>query len=315
MDKKIHFKEFKYNEIEIHEYLQMPRILLTNEYFKKLSVDAIVLYTLLLDTYKLSTKNGWRDEDRKVYIKFSISRIEELIRCKTNKAISLLRELDDEHGIGLIHIKKQKQGLPNLIYVNNFNNKELFSVKSLLDYEDKDLNNLESTRKKQPLGKSDYLENQRGVLGKSNQGLLGKSNPSKNEYISNNNSKNEYISDDPTPYKEIIQYLNKKTNKSYKFSAYQNRKLIKARWNEGYTFEDFKKVIDNKTNEWIDDQKMNKFLRPTTLFGNKFDQYLNETRSKKSNKSKGDLGEFNSYADNYIPSDEYRDKVLRDLNE
>ena len=177
------------------------------------------------------------------------------------------------------------------------------------------MNNLESSKKVLPVKNINGLKNFTGVVKKFYQSPVKNLYPNKNEYISNNNSKNEYISDDPTPYKEIIQYLNSKTNKSYKFSAYQNRKLIKARWNEGYTFEDFKKVIDNKTNEWIDDQKMNKFLRPTTLFGNKFDQYLNETRSKKSNKSKGDLGEFNSYADNYIPSDEYRDKVLRDLNE
>lgn len=284
MENRIRFNEFKFNEIEIHEYLQMPRILLTNDYFKDLSIDAIVLYTLLLDTYKLSTKNNWRDEEGKVYIKFSIGRICEFLRCKTDKAIKVLKELDDENGIGLIHIKKQKQGMPNLIYVNNYYNQDLFNQETLKNYEEKDLNNLESTRKKRVFGKNEYSEKPTRLLGKNDQSLLGKTDPSNNEYINNNNSNNEYISTaeaDPIPYKEIISYLNDKTGKAYKHSANKNQSLIKARWNEGNRVEDFKKVIDNKTSEWLADEKMSKYLRPSTLFGNKFDEYRNESKNNK----------------------------------
>lgn len=82
------------------------------------------------------------------------------------------------------------------------------------------------------------------------------------------------------PYKEIIDYLNKKTGSHYKDVA-GNQKMIRARWNEGYRLDDFKKVIDNKTDAWLgvvakDGREMSQFLRPSTLFGNKFDQYLNE---------------------------------------
>lgn len=82
------------------------------------------------------------------------------------------------------------------------------------------------------------------------------------------------------PYKEIIDYLNKKTGSRYKDVA-GNQKMIRARWNEGYRLDDFKKVIDNKTDAWLgvvakDGREMSQFLRPSTLFGNKFDQYLNE---------------------------------------
>lgn len=82
------------------------------------------------------------------------------------------------------------------------------------------------------------------------------------------------------PFKEIIDYLNEKTGSRYKDVA-GNQKMIRARWNEGYRLDDFKKVIDNKTDAWLgvvakDGREMSQFLRPSTLFGNKFDQYLNE---------------------------------------
>lgn len=80
---------------------------------------------------------------------------------------------------------------------------------------------------------------------------------------------------DPIPYAKIIDYLNNKAGRSFK-NVEANKKLIRARWNEGFVFDDFKKVIDIKTNEWIKDTKMASYLRPATLFGNKFDQYLNQ---------------------------------------
>lgn len=77
-------------------------------------------------------------------------------------------------------------------------------------------------------------------------------------------------------YKKIIEYLNDKTNKSFKHTSKATKRLINARFNEGFTLEDFKKVIDIKVNTWLRDPKMNTYLRPETLFGTKFDGYLNE---------------------------------------
>ena len=77
------------------------------------------------------------------------------------------------------------------------------------------------------------------------------------------------------PYAEIINYLNLQANKHYRQSGEGTRKLIRARWTEGFVVDDFKKVIDHKCMEWKDDQKMDKFLRPETLFGTKFENYLN----------------------------------------
>ena len=84
--------------------------------------------------------------------------------------------------------------------------------------------------------------------------------------------------DDPIPYREIIDYLNQKAGKSFKHSAAGNKKVIKARWNEGYKLDQFKRVVDNKCQDWLNDEKMSQYLQPSTLFGNKFDQYLNQRK-------------------------------------
>jgi len=85
-------------------------------------------------------------------------------------------------------------------------------------------------------------------------------------------------SDEPdhVPYKEIVDYLNEKANTKYRSSGSKTKLLIKARVNDGFDLDDFKKVIDTKTSQWLNDQKMKKFLRPETLFGTKFEGYLNE---------------------------------------
>lgn len=75
---------------------------------------------------------------------------------------------------------------------------------------------------------------------------------------------------------KVIEYLNQKTDKRYSYKSNANKKLAKARIDEGYTLDDFKTVIDNKVNDWINDDEMTKYLRPATLFGNKFDTYLNQ---------------------------------------
>lgn len=100
---------------------------------------------------------------------------------------------------------------------------------------------------------------------------------------------------DDIPYKEIIDYLNKKTNrpknKYFKASSKTNRKLIHARWKEGYRLKDFKEVINNKCFSWMNNPKMFNFLQPSTLFGPKFDQYLKEMHIP-SNATPYDLKDF-----------------------
>lgn len=82
--------------------------------------------------------------------------------------------------------------------------------------------------------------------------------------------------DDKIPYKEIIDYLNEKIGSQYRYKAKSTKDKIHARYSEGFTFDDFKAVIDFKHREWGNDPKMCKFLRPETLFGTKFESYLNQ---------------------------------------
>lgn len=77
-------------------------------------------------------------------------------------------------------------------------------------------------------------------------------------------------------YSFVIDYLNFKCNTKYKTSSAKTKSLIDARTNDKFTLEDFKKVIDIKSAEWLNDAKMEKFLRPETLFSNKFEGYLNQ---------------------------------------
>jgi uncharacterized phage protein (TIGR02220 family) len=94
-------------------------------------------------------------------------------------------------------------------------------------------------------------------------------------------------------YSIVIDKLNTLANKSYKSSSKKTQQLIIARINEGYSLEDFYKVIENKVRTWKDDPKMDQYLRPATLFGTKFEAYFNE-KLKNPNKGESD-GKYKEY--------------------
>lgn len=81
-------------------------------------------------------------------------------------------------------------------------------------------------------------------------------------------------------YKYIVDFLNSNANTNYKHTTGKTQSLIRARTNDGYTLDDFKKVILNKCKEWKGTD-YEKYLRPETLFGNKFESYLNQNIIKK----------------------------------
>lgn len=78
--------------------------------------------------------------------------------------------------------------------------------------------------------------------------------------------------------KTVIDYLNQKTGKLYKHSTGATRGKIKARTKEGFMLQDFFDVIDGRCIAWIGDEKMEQYLRPETIFGTKFESYLQESR-------------------------------------
>jgi len=104
---------------------------------------------------------------------------------------------------------------------------------------------------------------------------LGKNlpHPPEEKFRKNNTSINNTNN---IPYVEIVTYLNDAAHKNFRPNTKATQRLIKARWNEGFRLKDFQTVIDKKTAEWLHDTKMNQYLRPETLFGTKFESYLNQ---------------------------------------
>src|SRR5690554_1052671 len=119
-------------------------------------------------------------------------------------------------------------------------------------------------------------------------GVADSENPQSKVKYSKVNKSNKIYSpakkQDPIPYKEIIGYLNMRTGSQYRHTTKKTRELIRARWNEGFRLEDFKTVIDKKCVEWMGDAKMEKYLRPVTLFGTKFESYLNQLSVERKDK-------------------------------
>ena len=107
-------------EAEQYAFFRIPKILMTEQHFKDISTDAKLLYGMMIDRMSLSIKNGWMDENERVYIYFTVDEVCEQFCCHTGKAVKMFNELDTENGIGLIQRMKQGQGKPARIYVMRF---------------------------------------------------------------------------------------------------------------------------------------------------------------------------------------------------
>ena len=117
---EIQFKYFYGTEADTFTFYRIPKLLVTHSYFDNVSNDAKMLYGLMLDRMSLSAKNGWFDEENRVFIKFSIKNAMKLLKIGKNKAIKLFAELDTVDGVGLIERRNQGQGKPAVIYVKSF---------------------------------------------------------------------------------------------------------------------------------------------------------------------------------------------------
>ena len=106
------------SEGEQFSFIRVPKIFFENEAYRSMSAEAKILYGFLLDRVSVSLKNGWKDDQNRIFIICTIEEIMEKIGCGNKKAIQLLSELEDK--IGLIERKRQGLGKPNLIYVKNF---------------------------------------------------------------------------------------------------------------------------------------------------------------------------------------------------
>ena len=117
-ENKMQFPFHYGGEAESYTFYRIPKILFTEKVFNHLSVEAKLLYGLLLDRMQLSLKNGWLDDEGKVFIYYTVENIMEAMTCGNKKAGTLLAELDDKRGIGLISRVRQGLGKPDRIYVH-----------------------------------------------------------------------------------------------------------------------------------------------------------------------------------------------------
>ena len=96
MEDRIRLSYFYGKEADQFSFYKIPKLLFTEEYFKKISVEAKVLYGLMLDRMSLSMKNQWMDDEGRAYIYYSLEDIMEALGCSNKKAISIMKELDTD---------------------------------------------------------------------------------------------------------------------------------------------------------------------------------------------------------------------------
>lgn len=104
-------------QAEQFSFIRIPRMLLTEDTFSSLTLQSKMLYSVLLDRMSLSMKNGWFDEENRVYIIYQISEIQSDLGFSKRKAMDYLSELEE---FGLVKKKKRSFGLPSIIYVKSF---------------------------------------------------------------------------------------------------------------------------------------------------------------------------------------------------
>lgn len=111
------FDYFYGRDSESFRFIRLPIVLIEDEKFKGLSIDAKVLYSMYLSRSTLSYKNNWIDENKRVYIYFTVEETSQQLGCAVKKAVKLIKDLEV---VGLIEKKRTGQGNPTKIYVKDF---------------------------------------------------------------------------------------------------------------------------------------------------------------------------------------------------
>ena len=104
-------------ESEKFMFYRIPKLLFKIDEFRELSIEARVLYGMLLDRVGLSAENGWIDEKGRVFIIYTVADAAKSLGCSVKKSVGIIKELEE---IGLVEKKRRGMGKPNLIYVKNF---------------------------------------------------------------------------------------------------------------------------------------------------------------------------------------------------
>ncbi|WP_144626621.1 phage replisome organizer N-terminal domain-containing protein [Bacillus altitudinis] len=229
--------------------------------------------TLLIIWIKLLAQAGKTNASGFIFLSENVPYTEEMLAAIFNRPIGLVRmALDTFRKFGMVEINEQ-----NYISICNWEKHQ--NVDAMDKIREDTRRRVARHREKQ---KSLTLDSSSNVtcnvtVTQSNE----QERRSKKEEVRKKNK--DILSGNPTadeseiPFKLITDLLNQMSEKNYRHTTPKTQQLIKARWNEGFRFDDFKKVILAKCFEWRDNPDMSKFLRPETLFGTKFEGYLNNS--------------------------------------
>lgn len=235
-------------------FFKFPKPFIYDEKYKNLSNNAKLMYMLLFGRLELSIKNGWHDKEGNVFQYYTNEQLMVDLNSSEKTIIKFKKELKD---VGLLEEVRQGNNLPNRIYIS--------AVDGAVNSTVSELENLQYGTVKNTVSELEKLQ--------TNKTENNKTEKSNNIDI----------------VSEVILYLNQVAGTRFTAGSQATKKHINARLKEGYTLEDFKQVIDTKTSEW-QGTEFAKFLRPVTLFGTKFENYINQQppRSKKNNATEVD---------------------------
>ncbi|HEM5208306.1 TPA: conserved phage C-terminal domain-containing protein [Streptococcus suis] len=230
-------------------FFKFPKPFIYDDKYKNLSNNAKVMYMLLFGRLELSIKNGWHDKEGNVFQYYTNEQLMVDLNSSEKTIIKFKKELKD---VGLLEEVRQGNNLPNRIYIS--------AVDGAVNSTVSELENLQYGTVKNTVSELEKLQ--------TNKTENNKTDKSNNIDI----------------VSEVILYLNQVAGTRFTAGSQATQKHINARLKEGYTLEDFKQVIDTKTSEW-QGTEFAKFLRPVTLFGTKFENYINQQplRSRKNN--------------------------------
>lgn len=232
------------NEVEKFQYFQLPKWLFKEPY-KKLSNNAKIMYALLYNRLELSLESKWHDRNGQVFMYFTTAEFCEELGCSEKTVTKIKKELVTS---GLLREERQGLTKPNRLYIlgPKIIKREPPEPKKIPSrtVENTALDTQEVQTIKTDIRKTDIDNNKLSIC------------------------------------KEILDYLNEKTGKNFKSTTKAHQKFIIARLNEGYKLEDFKYVVDVMYARWkFTDYEQ--YLQPQTLFGNKMDNYLNQSMPRK----------------------------------
>lgn len=193
------------------------------------------------------------------------------LKIERGQFVTSLGHLAEETGLTIRQVRTALSKLKDKELTSKTTNRfTLITVVNYSTYQDSENQN-DKQNDKQMTNKRQTDDNQMTTTNKDN-----------NNNKENNNNNNIYVV-------EILDHLNQRANKNFKASNKSTAGMINARLKEKYTVEDFKKIIDKKCADWLNDKQMNQYLRPSTLFRpSNFENYLQEVQASETDR-RGDI--------------------------